>query len=119
MLQVPPKNAEVSVNEGIKRYGEKAIEAILSEFNQSDNKEVSKPRDPNHLTAHEKKETLNLKTMIKQKRDGKIKGRACVDGRKQRRYIKKRGGIIPNCTTRESNDNLINWYIFKSRRGHS
>ena len=27
--------------------------------------------------------------MLKQKRDGKIKGRACADGRKQRRYIKR------------------------------
>ena len=27
--------------------------------------------------------------MVKEKRDGKIKGRACADGRKQRRYIRK------------------------------
>ena len=27
--------------------------------------------------------------MVKEKRDGKIKGRACADGRKQRRYINR------------------------------
>ena len=27
--------------------------------------------------------------MVKEKRNGKIKGRACADGRKQRRYINK------------------------------
>ena len=31
--------------------------------------------------------------MIKQKRDGKIKGRACADGHKQSRYI-KRGEVL-------------------------
>ena len=33
--------------------------------------------------------------MIKEKRNGKIKGRACADGRKQRRYIAKEDVIFP------------------------
>ena len=48
--------------------------------------------DPHHindLPTEEKKEALSLISMIKEKRDGKLKARACADGRKQRRYISK------------------------------
>ena len=38
---------------------------------------------------------LNIITMIKEKRDGKIKARACADGRKQRRYIPKEEATSP------------------------
>ena len=48
-----------------------------------------RPRQAAELTAMDKKQPLNLITMIKEKRDGKIKGRACADGRKQRRYINR------------------------------
>ena len=36
-----------------------------------------------------KRKALNLITLMKKKRSGKIKGRACADGRKQRHYITK------------------------------
>ena len=83
------KYAQVSVLEGIKRHGEKAIMAVLSEYAQLNDKEVFKACDINKLSYNDKKEALNLITMVKQKRDGKIKGRACTDGRKQRRYLSK------------------------------
>ena len=37
------KYAQVSVNEGIKRHGEKAIVAVLKEFSQLKDKKVFKP----------------------------------------------------------------------------
>ena len=83
------KYAQVSVNEGIKRHGEKAVTAVLAEFGQLNDKQVFKQCDANNLYKAAKREALNLITMIKQKRDGKIKGRACADGRKQRWYINK------------------------------
>ena len=58
-------------------------------------KQVFKPCDARRLTKIAKKEALNLITMIKQKRDGRIKGRACADGRKQRRYINKNNVSSP------------------------
>ena len=48
-----------------------------------------KPRDVKTSSRHQRREALNLITMIKETRDGKIKGRACADGRKQRRYISR------------------------------
>ena len=47
------------------------------------------------LTSKQKSEALNLITMVKQKRCGTIKGRACADGRKQRRYITKEQSTSP------------------------
>ena len=81
--------AQVPVSEGIKRHGEKAIMAVLKEYAQLNDKDVFKACDGNKLTYDEKKSALNLITMVREKRDGKIKGRACADGRKQRRYITK------------------------------
>ena len=45
------------------------------------------PVDPSTLTATERKRALNAVTLIKQKRDGSLKGFACADGRKQRKYL--------------------------------
>lgn len=80
---------QVSVEEGIRRFGNKAIEALLKEYTQLIDKQVFRPRFVNELTSKQKSEALNLITMVKQKRCGTIKGRACADGRKQRRYITK------------------------------
>ena len=77
------------VNQGIKRYGKKAIEATLKEFLQLNDKRIFVPRDAKKLNCSEKKAALTLITMIKEKRDGRIKGRACADGRKQQKYRTK------------------------------
>ena len=81
------KYAQVSVTEGIKRHGDKAIAAVLSEFSQLNDKGVFKPRKPCELSKNDKREALNLVTMAKEKRDGKIKVCVSADGQKQRRYI--------------------------------
>ena len=52
-------------------------------------KDVFEARDGNELTYDEKKNALNLITMVKEIRDGKIYGRAFADVRKQRKYITK------------------------------
>ena len=81
--------AHVSINEGIKRHGQKAIDAVLAEFMQLNDQKVFKPVVPNSLNDNDKREALNLITMLKEKRNGKVKGHACADGRKQCRYIDK------------------------------
>ena len=83
------EHAQVSVKEGIKRHGAKAIAAVLKEYTQLHDKDVFDPEDATLLTEEAKKAALNLLTMVKKKRDESIKGRACADGRKQRLYIPK------------------------------
>ena len=63
--------------------------AIISKYTQLNDRNIFRPYKASELNKREKKEVLNLITMVKEKRDGKIKGRAFADGRKQRRYIRK------------------------------
>ena len=94
-LSKEDKYVQVSAQEGIKRHGDEAIAAVLKEFTQLNDKQVFKPRIASELTYEERKQSLNLITMVKEKRDGKIKGRVCADGRKQRRYITKDDALSP------------------------
>lgn len=81
--------------EGIKRYGEKAVEAVLTEYAQLNEKGVFEPIFVDKLTTKQRKIVLNLITMVKRKRCGKVKGRACADDRKQRKYISKEDSTSP------------------------
>ena len=83
------KYAQVSVKKGIKTHGEKALEALLVEFGQIHSHENFIPQMAESLTPKHRKEALQLITMIKEKRCGKVEAKACLDGRKQREYIKK------------------------------
>jgi Reverse transcriptase (RNA-dependent DNA polymerase) len=75
---------QMSAKAGIKKHGQKAIDALLVEFGQLRNKEVMKPVDVTKLTDEEKAAALPAINLIKEKRDGKIKGRTCADGHSQR-----------------------------------
>ena len=83
--------AQVSVKEGIKQHGDKADETMIKEFSQLSDKNYFKPISVNMLNKQDKDDALNLITMIKQKRCGKIKGRVCVDGRKKQTEVHQKG----------------------------
>ena len=85
---------QMSAKCGIRKHGEKAIAAIFKELNQLDKgaKEgnpVVIPLDPYKLTTQEKREALEAVNLIKEKRCGKLKGRTCANGARQRRFIKE------------------------------
>ena len=63
----------MSVNQGIKQFGEETIAALLKEFKQLDEGEVPGkpviwPIDPKILTAEEKRKALSAVNLIKEKR---------------------------------------------------
>ena len=64
------------------------MQAVLKELRQLHNHMVME-MDSNNMSAAEKKEALQYLMFLKKKRCGKIKGRGCVDGRKQRLYMSK------------------------------
>ena len=72
-----------------------ALNALLREFGQIHKHDTFIPQLSKNLTNEQRKEALHLITMIKEKRCGKIKARACVDGRRQRRYINKEDVASP------------------------
>ena len=51
-------------------------------------KKVVTAVDPDKLFVDEKNKALNAVNLIKEKRDGKIKGKTCANGSTQRKYLK-------------------------------
>jgi len=94
-IQAISEHEDLSIKEGIKRYGHYAVESVLAEYGQLKDKSVFKARYANDLSIDEKRNSLNLITFMKKKRSGKLKTRACADGRKQRLYIKKEDASSP------------------------
>ena len=79
----------MSAKKGIRMFGEKALEAIAKEYSQLDELTVFIPRIANELSYAERRNSLNIIDLIKEKRCGKIKGRTVVDGRGQREMYDK------------------------------
>ena len=52
-------------------------------------KPVVIPIDNNVLTADDKRKALDAVNIIEEKRDGRVKGRTCANGSKQRQYLKE------------------------------
>ena len=94
-IKAASKHEQVSMKEGIRRYGESAIRAVLKEYAQLDNKRIFRAVKASALTIYQKREALNLLTLVKFKRNGTVKGRACADGRKQRMYVSKDDSTSP------------------------
>ena len=68
------KYAQVSVTKGIRRHGGKAIEAVLKEYTQLNNKDVLDVCNAKSLSRDDKRNALNLITMIKEKRNCRTSG---------------------------------------------
>ena len=87
------KYAQIPAKQGIKLFGQVAVAAMIKEFSQLNQgavpgKPVVVSVDVKTLTPLGKK-ALPAVNLIKEKRSGDIKGRTCVNGSKQRRYLKQ------------------------------
>jgi hypothetical protein len=86
---------QMGAKAGVKRYGEEAIQAIVAECKQLDDKKAFKPRNRKDLTKLERKRALRAITLVKEKRCGRIKGRTVADGRGQRDHIERVDATSP------------------------
>ena len=82
----------MSAYKGFKEFGERAVTAMMKELIQLDkgavpNKPVIKGIDYQSLTDDDKRKALDAINIIELKRDGKMKGRSCANGSKQRSYL--------------------------------
>ena len=66
---------QMTATAGIKKHGDKAVSALMSEFTQLDSKSVFTPVDATKLTRAQKRAALRAIKLIKEKRCGKIKGK--------------------------------------------
>ncbi len=85
---------QMSAKKGIKKFGERAIAAMIKEFKQihewpMPGKPVVRPVDLRTLSLEQKKQVLEAVTLIKEKRSGMLKGRTCANGKKQRLFLKE------------------------------
>jgi hypothetical protein len=68
---------------------------VIAEMKQLDERKVMEPRSASLLTRSEKRDALQYLMFLKQKRCGRIKGRGCADGRKQRAWKTKEESSAP------------------------
>ena len=90
---------QLSLKQGIKRWGQAGKDAVTAEMHQMHNKSVIRPIHPDSMTNLEKLRALRSIIFLKQKRDGRIKARACADGRPQRKIYKKEDASSPTVKT--------------------
>ena len=90
---------QMSAARGIKRFGQMAIDALATEWKQLDTLEVFKPRKFKSLNKTERKGALRTVQLIKEKIDGRIKGRTCVNASRQRLYTAEEDASSPTVST--------------------
>jgi hypothetical protein len=90
---------QYSIRKGLKVFGEAGKLAVLKEMQQLHDRTVIEPKMASMLTKDEKKKSLEYLMFLKKKRCGKIKGRGCADGRKQRIYKTKEETSSPTVRT--------------------
>ena len=90
---------QMTADAGIKKHGQVAVDALIKEFAQLHEKKVFEGLHPERLTTEEKKNSLPSINLIKEKRDGKIKGRSVADGRKQHKIFSKEEITSPTVST--------------------
>jgi len=74
-----PVITQMSAMAGIKKHGQPAIDALLAEFGQLDDKNIFKPCDALVLSKEQKKQALRAINLIKEKHCGRLKGCMCAD----------------------------------------
>ena len=83
---------QMSAYKGIKKHGEKAVAAVFKEFQQLDSgvlpgNPVVTPQDPAELTTKDLEGALEAVNLIKEKRNGDLKGCISANGAKQRKFL--------------------------------
>ena len=83
---------QMTAKKGLKVFGEKGALAIIKELDQLIQRKVMRARRAGEMTRSQKENSLKYLMFLKEKRCGKIKGRGCADGRKQRLWKTKEIG---------------------------
>ena len=80
---------QMSAKKGLKHFGQRGADAIKKELEQLVYRKVMHGKKPSELTREQRRAALRYLMFLKEKRSGKVKGRGCADGRKQRIYKTK------------------------------
>ena len=80
---------QMSAKKGIQKFGQRALNALITEYEQLHDLKGFTPIQPKTLVWETKQSDLHAIDLIKEKRTGKLKGRTVADGRKQRPLYNK------------------------------
>ena len=86
---------QYNLKKGLEKFGIAGMNAVQEELRQLDTRDVFSPVHSNTMSLTDKHEALPYLMFLKQKRSGKIKGRGCADGRRQRLCSKKEYASSP------------------------
>ena len=90
---------QYGLGKGIQKFGMKGKEAAISEMKQLHDRVVFTPIDVSQLTQKEKDEAMESLMFLVEKRDGRVKGRACADGSIQKANAAPGESASPTCMT--------------------
>ena len=110
-IQLPPEYEEqlatlkhtvltqYTLIKGLQVFGPRGTEAVFAEMKQLHERNVCEPVHTEDLSIEQKSKALGYLMFLKQKRCGRIKGRGCADGRKQRIWTTKEDSTSPTVST--------------------
>ena len=90
---------QMSLKAGLRTFGKDGERAVEKEMRQLHDRGMMMPVHRKNLTPDQRKEALAYLVFLKRKRCGKVKGRGCADGRKQRAYIAREESTAPTVST--------------------
>jgi hypothetical protein len=90
---------QMTAKAGIKKHGELAEIALLKEFSQHRDLDVWEILDPLQLTHDQKMNALRALNLLKEKRNGDLKGRTVADGSKQKGLYPRSETASPTVST--------------------
>ena len=80
---------QYSINKGIALFGDRGRKSVTKELQQLHDYATYTPVHAHELTEEQRREALASLMFLIEKRCGKVKSRACVNGSKQRDYTPK------------------------------
>ena len=95
----PLATQQMSMKHGLKTFGEDGMKAINDELQQLHDREVMKLIHKKDLMPEQRGDSLGYLMFVKCKCKGKVKGRGCTDGRKQREWTNKVDLTSPTVAT--------------------
>jgi hypothetical protein len=106
---------QYNLKPGLRKFGIKRTEVAVSELTQLHVMDTWKVVDPLQLSREARAKMLSSLLLLTEKRNGKIKGWACISGVPQRAYIPKEDAASPTVLTKSV---FINSAIATSERRH-
>ena len=86
---------QFSLKEGLQKYGARGEKSVMKELGSLHELKAWQPLDHTKLTHRQRVEALSTVVFLEEKRDGRLKTRACVNGPPQRKVWKKEDAASP------------------------